>query len=140
MSEAEHLSDLEDQGYSPYYDYDPYDYWGEGRRYFEPYDDWDKAQYIAAKTNTFSKSDVGKWVIIQNSRRNKRIMPFMYLVDRSHTKRWWWSPDPLYAMIFDKRSAAEYQAKKYKYNKARVIKITASMADQISFEIEYGTE
>ena len=41
----------------------------------------------------------------------------------------WWSPASIYAMIFEKKSAAEYQAKKYKYNKVRIKQITQEMAD-----------
>lgn len=118
-TEAEHLADIAD-----------YDF-------FEPYDDWEKAMYLDAKAATFSKRDVGKWVVIQNSRRNRSVMPTMYLADRRITKRFWWSPDAGYAMIFDKQSAAEYQAKRYKYNKARVKQITPGMANREYFESEY---
>lgn len=56
-------------------------------------------------------------------------MPRMFLVDRRITKRFWWSPDSYYAMIFKKKEAAELQAKKYKYNNVRVKQITENMAD-----------
>lgn len=97
--------------------------------YFEPCSDSDKADYIRAKYHCFKKSDIGKYIVVQNSRRNKRIMPFMYLVDRRITKRMWWSPSAFYAMVFEKKSAAEYQAKRYKFNHARVVQINNVMAD-----------
>ena len=42
-------------------------------------------------------------------------------------------------MIFEKKSAAEYQAKKYKYNKVRIKQITQEMAD-IEYFINNYTE
>lgn len=40
----------------------------------------------------------------------------MYLVNRNITKRMWWSPSAFLAMVFESKSAAENQARKYKYN------------------------
>ena len=111
MTEAEHLADIDD------YDLE------------EPYEDWEKKLYLDAKARCFSENDIGKFVIIQNSRRNKNIMPTMFLVDRHKTKRMWWSPSSFLAMIFEKESAAKYQAKRYKYNNARVMKITPAMCN-----------
>lgn len=106
--------------------------------YFEPYTIDDRADYILAKGCRFKKEDVGKYVVIQNSRRNRKVMPTMYLVDRKITKNWWWSPDSLYAMVFDKKSSAEYQAKRYKYNKAMAIEIRPWMADEKWFDEMYN--
>lgn len=97
--------------------------------FFEPLTIQDRADYVAAKGRCFKKEDIGKYVIVQNSRRNKKVMPTMYLVDRKITKRMWWSPASYYAMIFEKKSAAEYQAKRYKFNDARVKEIKPYMAD-----------
>ena len=101
-TEAEHLSEICD------YDFEE-----------QPYEDWEKELYLNAKGHCFSHSDIGKFVVIQDSRRKKNIMPTMFLVDRHKTKRMWWSPSSFLAMVFDKESAAKYQAKKYKYNNAR---------------------
>lgn len=105
--------------------------------YSEPYTKEDRADYISAKGRRFKKDDVGKYVVIQNSRSNKHVMPTMYLVNRKITKDWWWSPDSKYAMIFDKKSSAEYQANRYKYNKARAIEIRPWMADEKRFNKWY---
>lgn len=95
----------------------------------EPYSVSERSDYIDAKGRCFKKEDIGKYVVIQTSRRNKNIMPKMFLVDRKITKRFWWSPDSYYAMIFEKKDAAEFQAKRYKYNNVRVKQITKEMAD-----------
>lgn len=117
------------------YQSEPYD-GAEG--YFEPYTIDERADYILAKGCRFRKEDVGKYVVIQNSRRNRKVMPTMYLVNRNITKSWWWSPDSQYAMVFDKKSSAEYQAKRYKYNKARAIEIRPWMADEKWFDEMYN--
>ena len=104
-TEAEHLAEICD------YDFEE-----------ESYEDWEKELYLDAKAHCFSKSDIGKFVVIQNSRRKKNIMPTMFLVDRHKTKSMWWSPSSFLAMVFEKESAAKYQAKRYKYNNARVKK------------------
>lgn len=110
-TEAEHLAEIED-----YYFDD-----------FEPYSQEEKYFYIKARGRCFLRKDIGKYVIIQNSRRNRGVMPTMYLVDRTKTKHMWWSPASRFAMIFNKKSAAEYQVKRYKYNKPRIIQITSTM-------------
>lgn len=112
-TEAAHLSEIYD----------------DAEAYFEPFTIQDRADYVAAKGRCFKKEDIGKYVVVQNSRRNKKVMPTMYLVDRKITKRMWWSPDSYYAMVFEKKSAAEYQAKRYKFNNARVKEIKPYMAD-----------
>lgn len=61
------------------------------------------------------------------------------IANRTKTKQMWWSPASIYAMIFEKKSAAEYQAKKYKYNKVRIKQITQEMAD-IEYFINNYTE
>ena len=105
--------------------------------YYEPLTISDRADYISAKGRRFRKNDVGKYVVIQNSRRNRKVMPTMYLVDRTITKSWWWSPDSKYAMVFDKKSSAEYQAKRYRFNKARAVEIKPWMADEEHFNLWY---
>lgn len=121
VSEAEALSDI----------YDGYEI------YSEPYTKEYKADYVHAKGHCFSKSEIGKYVVVQNSRRNKEVMPTMYLVNRNITKRMWWSPSAFLAMVFENKSAAEIQAKKYKYNNVRVKQITSAMADREYFEQTY---
>ena len=111
-TEAEHLAEICDYNFEE-----------------EPYEDWEKKLYLDAKVRCFSESDIGKFVVIQNSRRKKNIIPTMFLVDRHKTKRMWWSPSSFLAMIFEKESAAKYQAKRYKYNNARVKKITPAMCN-----------
>lgn len=39
-------------------------------------------------------------------------------------KDFWWSPNTTFTMKFIKKSCAEFQAKKYKYNNVKVIEIT----------------
>ena len=124
-TEAEHLADISDFDFNDD---------------FEPYSQEEKYLYVKARGCCFSKDDVGKYVVIQNSRRNKMVMPTMYLVDRTKTKRMWWSPASSFAMVFEKRTAAEYQAKRYRFNKARVKQITPAMADREYFEQEYEAE
>lgn len=121
ISEAETLSEIYDD-----FEYD-----------FEPYSKKDRRDYVDAKSRTFNKSDVGKWVVTQKPRRNKGVVSTLYLVDRNLTKRFWWSPDPFYAMIFEKESAAKIQAAKYRFNKAHARQITSSMADKEWFSSCY---
>lgn len=65
------------------------------------------------------------YLIYQKNRKLlfKKVVKVLYLVDRSKTKLYWWSPDAKYAMIFNSKEAAEAQAAKYKYGKFKVIKI-----------------
>lgn len=121
ISEAEALSEI-------------YDGFESG---FEPYSRSDRRDYVDAKSRTFKKSDVGKFVVIQKPRRKKGVVSTLYLVDRNLTKRFWWSPDSSYAMVFDKESAARIQAAKYRFNKASVRQITSSMADKEWFSLCY---
>lgn len=122
-SEAEYLADI--------YDYD--------FNNLDTYSLEEKQSYVIARSHCFSKEDIGKYVVVQNTRRNKNIVSKLYLVDRTKTKQMWWSPASIYAMIFEKKSAAEYQAKKYKYNKVRIKQITQEMAD-IEYFINNYTE
>ena len=87
---------------------------------FEPYSKNDRCDYVDAKSKTFKKSDIGKWVVTQKPRYKKGVMSILYLVDRNLTKRFWWSPDAFYAMVFESESAARIQAAKYRFNKASV--------------------
>ena len=123
-TEAEHLSEI----------YDDVQVFEDER-----YTDFEKRMYIKAKGQCFKKSDVGKYVVAQTPRRNKAVMSVLYLVDRNKTKQFWWSHDSFYAMVFEKESAAQIQAKKYKYNKARVKKITENMANLDYFLNEYDS-
>ena len=104
---------------------------------FELYSKSDRSDYVDAKSRTFKKSDIGKWVVTQKPRRKKDVVSTLYLVDRSLTKRFWWSPDSSYAMVFEKESAARIQAAKYRFNKAIARQITSSMADKKWFSLCY---
>lgn len=104
---------------------------------FEPYSKSDRQDYVNAKSRTFKESDIGKWVVTQKPRRKKGVVSILYLVDRNLTKRFWWSPDSSYAMVFEKESAARIQASKYRYNKASVKQITSSMAEKEWFSYCY---
>lgn len=101
----------------------------EGRIYddFEPYSTAEKRAYIAAKECRFKKEDIGKFVVVQIPRLRKKTVKRLYLVDRSKTKRFWWSHDAVYAMVFNNKSAAEFQAGKYKHNDIKVVEITKNM-------------
>ena len=101
----------------------------EGRIYddFEPYSTAEKRAYIAAKECRFKKEDIGKFVVVQIPRLRKKTVKRLYLVDRSKTKRFWWSHDASYAMVFNNKSAAESQAGKYKHNDIKVVEITKNM-------------
>lgn len=121
-SEAEYLADIYD---------DIYDY---NFNNLDTYSSAEKQLYVIARSHCFSKKDIGKYVVVQNTRRNKNIVSELYLVDRTKTKQMWWSPASIYAMIFEKKSADEYQAKKYKYNKVRIKQITQEMADVEHFK------
>lgn len=79
-----------------------------------------------------SKKDVGKWVVIQDAQRDTEKSPFVYLVDRTKCRKLWWSEDARKAMLFNKQTAAEYQARRYHYNNVRVRQIV-SMADGIKW-------
>ena len=122
-SEAEYLADIYDDNFNN----------------LDTYSLEEKQSYVIARSHCFSKEDIGKYVVVQNTRRNKNIVSKLYLVDRTKTKRMWWSPASIYAMIFEKKSSAEYQAKKYKYNKVRIKQITQEMAD-IEYFINNYTE
>lgn len=102
---------------------EPYD----GVDIFAPYSRGEREDYIYEKSMSFSGIYLGRYVVVQNSRNNRMVMPFMYLVDRRKTKRMWWSPDAAFAMVFTDKAAAEQQAKKYKYNNVRVRQITSFM-------------
>lgn len=106
-TEAEHLTEI--------YDGAEYDA-------FEPYSRLEKREYIREKAR-FNKADVGKYVIVQKTRKNKDVVEKLYLVDRSKTTRFWWSHDAFYAMKFESKDAAIQQAEKYRYNKVRVVQI-----------------
>lgn len=104
---------------------------------FEPYSKSERHNYVDAKSRTFRKSDIGKWVVTQKPRSKKGVVSTLYLVDRSLTKRFWWSPDSSYAMVFEKESAARIQAAKYRFNKASTRRITSSMANKEWFSLNY---
>lgn len=107
-TEAAHLAEIEDCRC----DYD------------EPLSDSDKREYLLDKASNFRDSDRGKFIVAQSPRRNKRIIPILYLVDRSITKRFWWSHDAKYAMIFNNKDAAQNAINKLKFNNhLRILKI-----------------
>lgn len=110
MTEAEALMDIYDD--PAIYDDDIY----------RGYTDYEKSEYIRKKSKRFNKCDVGKYVVTKCP-SFKRVVNILYLVDRSKTKRFWWSPDAKYAMVFNSKEAAEERAAKYKYGKFKVIKI-----------------
>lgn len=110
MTEAEALMDIYDD--PAIYDDDIY----------RGYTDYEKSKYIRKKSKRFNKCDVGKYVVTKYP-LFKKVVKVLYLVDRSKTKLYWWSPDAKYAMIFNSKEAAEAQAAKYKYGKFKVIKI-----------------
>jgi len=89
---------------------------------FEPYTDSEKRQFLAAK-GRFTPRDKGKFVIVQSTRVNRKLISRLFLVDRNKTKRFWWSHDAQYAMLFIDRAAAEKTASRYKYNNAHVVEI-----------------
>ena len=124
VSEAEALADI----------YDDYSSWEDD---FIPYSTPEKRAYCKAKSQCFSKSDIGKFVVVQTPRKNTKVVTTLYLVDRTKTKRYWWSHASRWAMVFEKKSAAEFQAKKYKYNNAKVKEITSAMCNVEYFEEEY---
>ena len=109
-SETSHLAEIEDE-----------DYLCEVNSYILNFGQ-PQVTKIRKKNHLFTKDDLGKFVIIQSSRygdfRN------LYLVDRNKTKDFWWSPNATFAMKFIKKSSAEFQAKRYKYNNVKVIEIT----------------
>ena len=90
---------------------------------FGPYSTDERRYYIAEKELRFKKRDIGKFVVVQTARRNKRVMCRLYLVNRNITRRFWWSHDAQYAMVFNYKTTAEFQAKKYKYNNVKVVEI-----------------
>lgn len=110
MTEAEALMDIYDD--PAIYDDDIY----------RGYTDYEKSEYIRKKSKRFNKCDVGKYVVTKCP-SFKRVVNILYLVDRSKTKLYWWSPDAKYAMVFNSKEAAEERAAKYKYGKFKVIKI-----------------
>ncbi len=81
--------------------------------YYEPYDEYEKREYIREKENNFLQRDKGKYVIVQNAKRNKQVVHKLYLVDRRKTKRWWWTFNGFYALTFDSKEIAEKYANKY---------------------------
>ena len=110
-SEASHLEEIEDE-----------DYLCEVNSYILNFGQ-PQVTKIKKKKHLFTKDDLGKFVITQTPRRYSDFIN-LYLVDRNKTKDFWWSPNSKFAMKFIKKSCAETQAKKYKYNNVKVIKIT----------------
>lgn len=66
------------------------------------------------------------YYVITESRRNDMTL---FLVDRTLTKRQWWTTEEHLAMRFNKKSAAEYSAKNLTFNTPEVI--TAAEAQEI---------
>lgn len=109
-SEASHLAEIEDEDYLCKINSYTFNF---------------KQSKIKRKNYLFTKDDLGKFVIIQNSKYNN--FKNLYLIDRNKTKDFWWSFNTKFAMKFIKKSSANFQAKKYKYNNVKVIKITKEM-------------
>lgn len=120
ITEAEALADIYDDGC-----------------YFEPYSAEERSDYVWAKAHAFSPRDIGKFVVVQNARRNRKVVPYLFLANRNITHRMWWTPSAFLAMVFDKKETAECHAKKYKYNKVRIKEITENMAQRARFEEDY---
>lgn len=101
-----------------------------------------KKAYVTEIINGFNPKNIGKWVVVTSPRKKKATVSKLYLVDRTSNKhtQWWWSPDALFAMVFNKQSAAEYQAKRYKYNNPRVIQITEKMTRYYNKTTKYDYE
>lgn len=128
VSEAEALSEIYDDAEVSFKDD------------FKTYSKNERRDYIDAKSKTFKESDIGKWVVTQKPKYKKGIVSILYLVNRNLTKRFWWSPDSSYAMVFEKESAAKIQAAKYRFNKANVRRITLGMANKRWFSLRYENQ
>ena len=72
----------------------------------------------------FRSEALGKYVILLRT-----IYGNLYLVDRNKTQNIWWSRDPYYAMLFNKKEAAEFQLRKLRFNNPRIIQIDESMIE-----------
>ena len=105
-SEASHLAEIEEEDY--------------------PCEINGYSSKIKNKNYLFTKNDLGKFVITQIPRKSSNFRN-LYLVDRSKTKDFWWSFNTTFTMKFIKKSCAEFQAKRYKYNNVKVIKITKEL-------------
>lgn len=110
-NEASHLAEIEEEDYS-----NEINNYVLNLRQFK----------IKNRTQLFTKNDLGKFVITQIPRKSSNFK-ILYLVDRNKTKDFWWSPNTTFAMKFIKKSCAEFQAKRYKYNNVKVIKITKEL-------------
>lgn len=110
-NEASHLAEIEEEDYLCETNSYPFDF---------------KQSKIKNKNYLFTKNDLGKFVITQIPRKSSDFRN-LYLVDRSKTKDFWWSPNTTFAMKFIKKSCAEFQVKRYKYNNVKVIKITKEL-------------
>lgn len=110
-SEASHLAEIEEEDY-------PCEINGYSFNF--------RSSKIKNKNYLFTKNDLGKFVITQIPRKSSDFRN-LYLVDRSKTKDFWWSPNTTFVMKFIKKSCAEFQAKRYKYNNVKVIKITKEL-------------
>lgn len=113
VTEADALGEMYDGLYrEPWENYEP----------FEPYSDAEKRAYIR-RQGVFSQIHKGKFVVVRTPDTNKRIVTRLYLVDRSITKRFWWSPYSIFAMIFNNKEEAERTANRYKYGNVKVFEI-----------------
>lgn len=121
-TEAEALEEQGGFGYFPREDY--------------RYDVYDRAEYVDKKFHAFSPKSIGKWCVVQKPKRKRNTISRLFLVDRNRTKRWWWSPDAFYAMVFDNESAARFQIRRYKYNKPKIMQITPAMTEYYEWNME----
>jgi len=81
-----------------------------------------KKAYLDNKSK-FSKDLNGKYVIIQDPKRQKSIIKYLFLVDRNKTKQWWWTTNSIFAKIFSTIEEAQAQLNNYKYNNVRIMQI-----------------
>lgn len=87
------------------------------------------AQSLSAKSRTFPKSDVGKYVIARDSDKRPDLVPVLYLVDRRKCQEFWWSCDAKIAFVLDTETRADELASHYKGTNLRVLAITEEMTN-----------
>lgn len=68
-----------------------------------------------------SELTIGLYVVTQESREDGGLL---LLADRKKTKAFWWTRDLNYAITFRRKSVADEAASKYKFNNAKVQKLS----------------
>ena len=109
-SEASHMDEIYDEGFKT-----------------GTYTEEERRDYVRRRSNCFRPFDVGKFVIRAESRYNRGVMPYMYLVDRRVSDSMWWSPYSRLAVVFDRREVAERVSRRLRYNNPSVVMITGKM-------------